>query len=90
MCHFVCGFAFREHVKLKDGLNYIVVLDLFPVFARAIKKALVAAEQEVRQIYLTHAALSKNYFVVVENLKAEMSLLAQFFEILTVLTKTDV
>lgn len=90
MCHFVCGFAFREHMKLKDGLNYIVVLDLFPVFARAIKKALVAAEQEVRQIYLTHAALSKNYFVVVENLKAEMSLLAQFFEILTVLTKTDV
>ena len=77
-------------MELEDSLNNVVVLDLFPVFASAINKALVAAEQEVGKIDLTHAALCKNYFVVVENFKTEMSLLAQVFEILAVLAKPDV
>ena len=65
----VLSLALGPEVQQEDSLNHVIVLDFLAfLISRSVREALVAAEEEIREINLILAFLGVDDLSIVENL----------------------
>ena len=87
----VLSLAFGPEVQQEDSLNHVIVLNFLAfLISRSVREALVAAEEEIREVNLILAFLGVDYLSIVENLKSETPVDTLILQVSAILLKTNV